>query len=386
MKVLVLTNSDLGVKNAVGIRAFYISKILQEKKALCKIICRDYNRELKELRKFIIKPIPLGNLFPKIITGISIYLIKSISEYWVYLINRTIFEFFSKKYLKNLDFNIVHSFDFTPNLYKQIKTKNSNVKIVKDIQIAWPNVLENAKEDEFVKREKAKGLWTPKDRLKIIKKYIDYFVVSSDFVKNSLVREGIKEENIFIIPIGVDIKKFKPIKRKDNKIFKVAFAGNVCNKKGIPYLIQAWKELNLKDAELNLYGRVYPEIKKYLKDNNRYNIKIHGFVDLTKELPKNHIFVFPSLLEGPTKVNYEALACGLPVITTYNTGSIVRDDKEGFIIPIQNTKAIKEKILYFYNNPSEIVRMGNNARKLAEKYTWKRYGEEIFKIYKKIIS
>jgi len=174
------------------------------------------------------------------------------------------------------------------------------------------------------------------------------------------------------------------LENKDNKLFKVAFAGNINNRKGIPYLIQAWKELNLKDAELNLYGRVYPEIKKYLKDAEKYNIKIHGFIDITDELPKNHIFVFPSLLEGSAKVTYEALACGLPVITTYNSGSIIRNKVEGFVIPIQNVEAIKDKILYFYNHREQIKIFGKRARKLAEKYTWEMYGKKIVNIYEKI--
>ena len=72
---------------------------------------------------------------------------------------------------------------------------------------------------------------------------------------------------------GVDVKKFKPVEKDYNGIFRVAFSGNVNNRKGIPYLIKAWKELNLKDAELNIYGRVYPEVKKYFKDAEKYNIK-----------------------------------------------------------------------------------------------------------------
>lgn len=80
-------------------------------------------------------------------------------------------------------------------------------------------------------------------------------------MKKSLINEGINETKIFVVPFGVDIEKFKPIKKDYIVTFKVAFSGNVNNRKGIPYLIRAWKELNLKNAELNIYGRVYPEVK-----------------------------------------------------------------------------------------------------------------------------
>jgi glycosyltransferase involved in cell wall biosynthesis len=207
--------------------------------------------------------------------------------------------------------------------------------------------------------------------------YIDCFVVPSEFVRDSLVSIGIKRNKITIIPFGVDVGKFGPIKRAGSSVFKAAFSGNVNNRKGIPYLIQAWKELGLKDAELNLYGRVYPEIRKCLKDSEKFGIKVHGFIKLEKELPKNDIFVFPSLLEGSAKSLYEAMACGLPVVTTYNAGSVVRNGKEGFIIPVQDVEAIRKKILYFYDNRKQIKKMGRAARKLAEKYTWERYAATV---------
>jgi len=375
MKILVLLNSDFGIQNTIGARALPIARNLLKKKALAKIICRDCNKNLKEFEDFIIKPIPLGNLIPKLLTGIPIYLTKRFPSN---KLKNYIFEYFSKKYLKNLDFDILHSWDFTPKLYKLAKSKNS--KIIQDVAMAFPNVLKNIKNSEkLFKNEKIELPNYVKDALN----YVDYFIVPSDFVKDSLIKEKISEQKIFVVPFGVDVKKFKPLENKDNKLFKVAFAGNINNRKGIPYLIQAWKELNLKDAELNLYGRVYPEVKKYLKDAEKYNIRLHGFVsNINEELPKNHIFVFPSLLEGSAKSVYEALACGLPVITTYNSGSIIRDKVEGFIIPIQNVKAIKDKILYFYNHREQIKIFGKRARKLAEKYTLEIYGKRIVEIYK----
>jgi glycosyltransferase involved in cell wall biosynthesis len=54
---------------------------------------------------------------------------------------------------------------------------------------------------------------------------------------------------------------------------------------------------------------------------------------------------------------------------------LIKDNKEGFVIPIRDVEAIKEKILYFYNNPNEIKRMGINAHKLAQDYTFEKYGE-----------
>ena len=75
------------------------------------------------------------------------------------------------------------------------------------------------------------------------------------------------------------------------------------------------------------------------------------------------------------------MACGLPIITTYNSGSIIQDKQEGFIIPIQSIKAIKEKILFFYNHKNNIVSFGKRGRKLVNKYTWDNYAKKVCKMY-----
>ena len=98
------------------------------------------------------------------------------------------------------------------------------------------------------------------------------------------------------------------------------------------------------------------------------------------------LFVFPSLRESSAKVIYEALAAGLPVITTYNTGSVVENGKQGFIVPTKNPKAIMKKIIFLYNNPKKREKMSQSARKLAEKYTWDYYGKRVCDIYEKIIK
>ncbi len=60
------------------------------------------------------------------------------------------------------------------------------------------------------------------------------------------------------------------------------------------------------------------------------------------------IFVYPSLHEGSALAIGEALASGLPVITTANAGSVVRDGEEGYIVPIRDVEALMDRILTLY--------------------------------------
>jgi glycosyltransferase involved in cell wall biosynthesis len=85
----------------------------------------------------------------------------------------------------------------------------------------------------------------------------------------------------------------------------------------------------------------------------------------------------------------QAMACGLPVITTTNTGGAdaVRDGRGGFIIPIRDVAALKEKILYFYENPEERRRMGEAARERVQTgFTWADYGDQVIAGYRRVLA
>lgn len=375
MKKIFILNSDFAVPNTIGARALPI--LNEDNKSNQSIIfCRNYDKKYKN--KFnLIKVVPFGEIIMKVLTAIPIYISK---RFDTNNIKRKIFEYFLIQKLRKIDLSktkLIHSWDFLPDTYKFVKSINPNINIIQDVAIALPNITDNIKNKKKI--WKNENLITPNYIINSIN-YIDLFIAPSDFVKDSLLKEKIPIDKIRVFPFGVDVDKFKPIRNK-GELFKVAFAGNINNRKGVYYLVKSWKELNLDKAELNLYGRIYPESLNYLKNNKRYNIKIHGLINTRKELPKNHIYVFPSLLEGSSKSVYEALACGLPVITTYNSGSIIRNNKEGFIIPIQNTSKIKEKILFFYKNRNELKKFGKIARKLAKKFTWENYATKVNKTY-----
>jgi alpha-maltose-1-phosphate synthase len=94
--------------------------------------------------------------------------------------------------------------------------------------------------------------------------------------------------------------------------------------------------------------------------------------------------VFPSLTEGFGRVTLEAMACGIPVITTENARGIVEDGKTGFVVPIRDAKALAEKIQYLYDNREIASEMGRQARLAVEKK--KPFGEAVYEIYQEILK
>ena len=213
----------------------------------------------------------------------------------------------------------------------------------------------------------------------------DFIFLPSEFAKKTFVDVRISENKLFVIKRGVNLERFKLAERKDKK-FKVLFVGRLSLRKGIQYLLEAWKKINLKDAELVFVGSIDDNIKPILsKYNNVENIVFKGFLkDPSDVYKESTIFVFPSLEEGSAKVTYEAMAAGLPVITTENSGSVVRSELDGFIIPMRDSEAIKEKIYYFYENPEMIEIMSTNALEHIKQYTWQKYRDNLIETYNKL--
>ncbi len=209
----------------------------------------------------------------------------------------------------------------------------------------------------------------------------DYIFAPTKFAKRTLIDGGIPEKKIITIPYGCDIKKFKGKKeyRKTGK-FKILFTGLFGKRKGVQYLLQALKELDLKDAELTCIGQLSggEEIFKKHAGEFRYIPFLHH-QELAQHYQDADVFILPSILDSFGMVVLEAMACGTPVIVTENTGAkeVVREGIDGYTVPVMNVEALKEHLLTLYVNRDLAEAMGRNARSRAEQFTWKRYRQRV---------
>lgn len=219
----------------------------------------------------------------------------------------------------------------------------------------------------------------------------DFISVPSRYVKRSFLKNGISERKIIHVPYGVDLTNFYPAPRQDD-IFRVIHCGTLSIRKGVHYLMQAFSELSLPRAELWLIGSMTEEIKPfYAKFTSEKIIHKGPFPqrELYKFYSQGSVFVLASIEEGLAMVQAQAMACGLPVICSTNTGGedIVRDGIDGFIVPIRDINALKEKILYFYDHPDVCANMGRSAiERVRSGFTWSDYGKNIAAHYQSIIS
>jgi glycosyltransferase involved in cell wall biosynthesis len=269
------------------------------------------------------------------------------------------------------------------------KLRGDGTKVLIDMYTAHPNYCKELLEAEYKRLNLDATLCDQPLRGKYLEEIerADFLVAPSQYVSHTCVTQGVPKEKIKVIPFGVDLKRFKPIKKSDN-VFRLIYVGAVSVNKGIHYLLEAFKQLPVPNSELVLIGRMQPECKSII---NKYEGLFKHFPhvpnnQLSQWYGNSSVFVFPSLTEGSALVTYEALACGLPSIVTENSGSIVRNNIDGFVIPIRDIETLKEKILFFYENEDKRKEMGKSARKYIENFTWDKYGEKLIEFYKEVYN
>lgn len=215
----------------------------------------------------------------------------------------------------------------------------------------------------------------------------DFMAVPSEFSYQSMIESGIPAEKLVKIPFGVDSNRFRPlVEKKAQAAFEVLFAGQVGLRKGVLYLLEAWTKLNLREARLTIVGQPDAEIGTFLREfENDRSIRFLGYRDLLPLYQSADLFVLPSLEEGSALVTYEALACGLPVVTTFEAGSVVEDRQEGLIVPSRNAEALCGAIKKVYEDSVLRKALSNRARIRAQSYSWERYGQNLVDFYRRIV-
>lgn len=217
-------------------------------------------------------------------------------------------------------------------------------------------------------------------------KLAELVVVASSFTKRTLLENGVPENKVIVCPYGIDTTtfQFQP-KEVDKRVLNVIFVGQMSQRKGISYLLEAFKKLNHTHIHLVLCGRgILDQAFIESFDLKNLEIKINlPKTELINAIQRADVFVLPSLVEGFGHVILESMACGTPVITTPNTcgADVITEGVDGFIVPIRNASKIAEKLEWCFHNRLVLSEMGRMASEKASLYTWNRFRSKIADIY-----
>ncbi len=214
----------------------------------------------------------------------------------------------------------------------------------------------------------------------------DRIMVPSSFVRRTFLEQGIPEHKVLQVPYGVSLESFRPPEAPAEGM-EIMHCGAVSLRKGCHHLLQAFRELDHPQARLRFVGPVLPEMSPYIQRYGGERIEFVGQVPQS-ELPKLYrqaaVFALASLEEGMAMVVPQAMACGLPVVATPQSGAgdLVRDGREGFLVPVGNATALAHRLKILLEDRSMRHAMGERAvQRVRSAFTWQDYGRGVFQAY-----
>ena len=214
----------------------------------------------------------------------------------------------------------------------------------------------------------------------------DMFLPISERWKNRLIELGCSEQKIVVHRMGIDTGKFCYLPRKPGKDGKVRLltVARLIEKKGVQYAVQAVANVlnRYSNIEYNIVGdgptkNTLEGLIEELNVGN--NVKLLGWrhqEEIIELMKHTDVFIAPSVVggdgdeEGIPVVLMEALAQGMPVLSTQHSGipELVQDGESGFLVPERNVEALADKLEFLIKHPEIWSEMGRKGRKHVERY------------------
>ena len=237
-------------------------------------------------------------------------------------------------------------------------------------------------------------------------RFVDEIIAVSNAVKKYLIEEKkLTNNKIKVIYNGVDLEKFKPVKKGVRPhlpheltgskwgltpFFTVGVVGRLEPQKGHKYFLEAISLLNGKYQNARFLivgeGSLRTELEEQAQKLGISNrVEFLGYKkDIVSVLEEIDLLVLPSLYEGLPLVALEAGAMGRPVVATNVDGSpeVIINKETGLIISPKDSLALKEGIELFLKNRDLVNRLGENAgTHIKEKFNLKKQTAETEELY-----
>ena len=198
---------------------------------------------------------------------------------------------------------------------------------------------------------------------------------ASQFSRRTLLEAGATAP-IKVVPYGVDATTYRCRDAAPTGKFTVAFIGAFTARKGVLYLLRALRPL-AAHVRLVIYTRAKID-PAFAAEFAGIEVEVRaGLSDqaLAADLARCHLMALPSIAEGFGLTIMEAMACGVPVICTHNTGGadFITHGRDGFVIPIRDVTALKQLLELGLADRDRFYEIGQAARKVAEGLTWAKY-------------
>src|SRR5713101_3196221 len=209
------------------------------------------------------------------------------------------------------------------------------------------------------------------------------------------LKYNLDSDRVAYIPSGVESRFFIPREYRTGDRLRLLYVGTWLDQRGTFYLRNALRNLapRLPGLTMTIAGGAAPseDILKFFGEGLASRIEVRPEIpwESMPSLYADHdVFLFPSLMEGLPSVLLEAMATGMPVITTETCGmpDVVENEHNGLLVPPADAKAIENGILRLAASVELRKKLGEAAQETMKRYTWQRAARQLEELYRRILA
>lgn len=216
---------------------------------------------------------------------------------------------------------------------------------------------------------------------------LDRITCMSDYVADTLVQAGVEPRKISVVPYPCQATAAPTDRTSRNGPLHIGFVGGIGLRKGAPYFLETARRFEPAKVRFTMVGEMQLKSEKLLPYAK--HVKFVPPVprsEIPMWMDKFDAFFFPSTCEGSAGAVMEAMASGLPVLTTRESGTRVRHGVEGFVCRYDDLDGYEAAIRRLSTEGDLRVAMGNAARARAMSYSTETYGDDLTKLFAAIVA
>ncbi len=211
----------------------------------------------------------------------------------------------------------------------------------------------------------------------------DCIVVNSRWSAQALAGQRISPQKLAVIPLCYEENLVEPgnPRKSTSSPLRVLFLGQVILRKGIQYLMEAAKLLQNEPVHFDVVGPI--GITEFAMKSAPANLTFHGRANRDEArnwYRQGDVFVLPTISDGFAITQIEAMAHGLPVITTPHCGEVVTDGKDGFIVPVRDALALAQTVRRYLQEPGTLSAQREAAMAKSKSFSLNRLTDDLLNL------
>lgn len=221
----------------------------------------------------------------------------------------------------------------------------------------------------------------------------DRIRVMSHHARGTFLERGFDPDRVVVVSPPIEVEEFPEATFRHDR-FRVTFVGRLEVGKAFHHAIEAFRAARLPDSELVLWGGSGSrEVARYLREQVQSDPAIQvrpvpiRDAGLDEVFGKSHVVVHPSVADGFGYVVAEAMASGVPVIVSSTTGGRdwVIDGHNGFIVPVGDRDALRERLTWCHRHSTRLAHLGRAARATAAAHSLDRFREDYLPLIRSLV-